>query len=441
MAPPKLHMLFCLSSCLVLVHPLERQAVTPVTHTQSAWIPGIQSLLPTESFHHTVIPKGSGPYSVGCTDLMSGYTNQSTFLRLYYPSQDEDFPEALWIPNKEYFLGISKVLGSPSILGKVLSALYGSKTVPAKWNSPLRTGEKYPLIIFSHGLGAFRTIYSAIGIELASHGFIVAAVEHRDESAAATYYFQDETAAESGNKSWLYFKSAHVYSEMLRKEQVQQRAEECSQALTLLLNLDEGKPVENVLDLQFDLQQLKGSLDRNKTAIIGHSFGGATVIQVLSEDKRFRCGIALDPWMFPLGEEVHSKICQPLFFINSEYFQSDDDIAKLKKFYQPHKERKMIAVRGSLHHNFVDFTFAPGNLVGQWLSLKGKIDSKVAMDIFNRASLAFLQKYLGLDKNFDQWNSLMEGDDENLILEDRFDVVTLSTTLQSSTETEKGNLR
>ncbi|KFO36219.1 platelet-activating factor acetylhydrolase [Fukomys damarensis] len=442
MVPPKLHMLFCLCGCLALVHPFNWHDIEPLTYIQpSAWIQTIQWLLSTASFGHMKIPKGSGPYSVGCTDLMSGYTNQSIFLRLYYPSQDKDGPDTFWIPNKEYFEGLSRVLGSPSFVGKVFNLLYGSKTVPAKWNSPLRTGEKYPLIIFSHGLGAFRTIYSAIGMDLASNGFIVAAVEHRDESASATYYFQDQSAAESSNKSWLYFRSAKAESETLRKEQVRHRGKECSQALSLLLDIDEGKPVKNVLDLQIDLQQLKGSLARNKIAIIGHSFGGSTAIQVLSEDQRFRCGIALDPWMFPVGEEVYSKIPQPLFFINSERFQSAGDIVKLKKFFQPHKERKMIAIRGSVHYNFVDFTFATGKIIGHMLSLKGDVDSKVAMDLINKASLAFLQKYLGLHKNFDQWNSLMDGDNENLIPQVPFDTVTLSPTLQQSlTGTENATL-
>ncbi|XP_063094850.1 platelet-activating factor acetylhydrolase-like isoform X2 [Cavia porcellus] len=399
-----------------------------------AWTQRTQSELLTTSFGHTKIPKGSGPYSVGCTDLMSGYTNQSSFLRLYYPSQDNDFPDALWIPNEEYFRGISEVFESSSFLGKVLKLLYGSVKVPAKWNSPLKTGEKYPLIIFSHGLGIFRTMYSAIGIELASHGFIVAAVEHRDESAAATYYFQDPSAAQSGNRSWIYYKHQEPETEE-RKTQLRQRGEECSQALSWLLSIDEGEPVKNVLDLKFDIQQLKGSLDRSKVAIIGHSFGGATVIQALSEDQRFRCGIALDPWMFPVGEDVHSKIPQPLFFINSEYFQSDKDTKKIEKFYQPQKERKMIAVRGLVHHNFVDITFATGKIIEQLLSVKGNIDSEVAINLITKASLAFLQKYLGLDKNFDQWNSLMEGDDENLIPE-----VIVPTTLQSDPGAEQRNL-
>ena len=37
----------------------------------------------------------------------------------------------------------------------------------------------------------------------------------------------------------------------------------------------------------FDFGQFKGRLDVETVAIMGHSFGGATTIQVLSEDPRF----------------------------------------------------------------------------------------------------------------------------------------------------------
>ncbi|KAI4531130.1 hypothetical protein MG293_018988 [Ovis ammon polii] len=310
---------------------------------------------------------------------------QGTFLRLYYPSQDDDHSDTLWIPNKEYFLGLSKFLGTHWLMGKIMSLFFGSMTTPAAWNAPLRTGEKYPLIIFSHGLGAFRTIYSAIGIDLASHGFIVAAVEHRDGSASATYYFKNQSAVERGSKSWLYLRTLkRGEGEFpLRNEQLQQRAKECSQALSLILDIDHGRPVTNVLDLEFDVKQLKDSIDRDKIAVIGHSFGGSTVIQTLSEDQRFR---------------------------------------------------------GSVHQNFVDFTFATGKIIGYLFTLKGDIDSNVAISLSNKASLAFLQKHLGLQKDFDQWDPLVEGEDDNLIPGTNINTTNHQATLQNSTGTERPNL-
>ncbi|ERE88775.1 platelet-activating factor acetylhydrolase-like protein, partial [Cricetulus griseus] len=73
---------------------------------------------------HSKIPKGNGSYPVGCTDLMFGYANESVFLRLYYPAQDPDRLDTVWIPNKEYFFGLSKFLGTPQFIGNILSFLY-----------------------------------------------------------------------------------------------------------------------------------------------------------------------------------------------------------------------------------------------------------------------------------------------------------------------------
>ncbi|KAI5941180.1 Platelet-activating factor acetylhydrolase [Manis javanica] len=53
---------------------------------------------------------------------------------------------------------------------------------------------------------------------------------------------------------------------------------------------------------------------------------------------------ALDAWMFPVGDEVCSRIPQP-FFISSEWFQYPANIIKMKKCYLPGRERKMIAIR------------------------------------------------------------------------------------------------
>ncbi|KAG7249741.1 hypothetical protein CRUP_005255, partial [Coryphaenoides rupestris] len=127
------------------------------------------------------IPPAKGPHPVGCTDFMMDYTTQGTFFRLYYPCQNvEQGEKPDWIPCREYFNGLADFMKiNRAISEKIFNYLFGSFKIPAYLDAPFRSDEKCPVVVFSHGLGAFRTLYSAVCAELASQGFIVASVEHR----------------------------------------------------------------------------------------------------------------------------------------------------------------------------------------------------------------------------------------------------------------------
>ncbi|KAF7239451.1 Craniofacial development protein 2 [Varanus komodoensis] len=138
-----------------------------------------------------------------------------------------------------------------------------------------------------------------------------------------------------------------------------------------------------------------------------------------AEHKRIEafelCGIALDAWMLPLCDEVYPRVHQPLLFINSEKFQWASNVLEMKKLNCKDRERKMITIKGSVHQSFPDFTFLAGNIVGKIFKLKGDTDSTIVIDISNKASLAFLQKHLGLNKDFNQWDMLLDGKGFNVV--------------------------
>ena len=52
--------------------------------------------------------------------------------------------------------------------------------------APTESG-RWPVVVFSHGLGGSRNAYSHICGSLASHGIVVMAADHRDSSAPISY--------------------------------------------------------------------------------------------------------------------------------------------------------------------------------------------------------------------------------------------------------------
>ncbi|NXM07346.1 PAFA2 acetylhydrolase, partial [Tyrannus savana] len=366
------------------------------------------------------LPQGQGPHHVGCTDVMVGHTRQGLFLRLFYPCLlRAGATEPLWIPRSEYCAELADFTLRRRWCSALLSITIGSCRVPVSWNGPFKPHSSgYPLIIFSHGLGAFRTLYSSICTELASWGFVVAALEHRDHSAATTYFCK----AGAGREEWIPFQRVPQGQKefYFRNKQVHQRAEECVRALRLFKDIASGRSVLNILHQDWDLSVLQGNLDLARVAVMGHSFGGVTAVLALVKEPSFRCAVALDAWMFPLENLLYPEVPKPVLFINTEKFQTPESVAKMKRLSSRNGQTKIITVLGTVHESQTDFAFLPGKLISRIFGTRGTLDPSKALAITSQATLAFLQRHLDLEEEFDQWDDLLEGVGDSVVPEAPF---------------------
>ncbi|MBP0450682.1 dienelactone hydrolase family protein [Kitasatospora sp. RG8] len=139
-------------------------------------------------------------------------------------------------------------------------------------------GGRFPVVLFSPGSGGVRTQNTAWAEELASHGYVVAALDHPYDSAAVVLAdgrtINTETAS-SGDPD---------KDEELAAGWTAVRAADLSFVLTQLDDLDRGGTAD----------PLSGRLDTSRAAVTGHSMGGAAALQAARQDHRFDAVIDLD---------------------------------------------------------------------------------------------------------------------------------------------------
>lgn len=254
--------------------------------------------------------------------------------------------------------GGSGTVGSTS--GSAATAADDGTATLVDSDSTATDGGRFPLIVFSHGLGGNRTTYSQYCGTLASLGYIVASVEHRDGTAPISVVRLSHSS-HSEEREVLYIKPEDItFDKPNRKlsqlehrgEQLEMRLAEVRCVLDVMKRINDGDGEKVMAENRrsrrgegtaTQLAHWAGRLDLEKPIMTGHSFGGATTLQVLRAGAKqfpFQRGIALDPWVDPIqpfeddktsstakpsveSERKHREgldIDVPLLVINSEAF-------------------------------------------------------------------------------------------------------------------------
>ncbi|CAJ0926213.1 unnamed protein product, partial [Mesorhabditis belari] len=334
---------------------------------------------------------GQGSYSVGCADMMvKDGPNGDTgiFMRIYYPVDNKDIDEnqkeedyALWIPRKEYLQGLAASMKIPTWRLQLISDwVIGEKRMPALWERPL-SGSKlpmhqvassfsmddfamaadpsfkprkfptslsmqsfsqqtFPVIVFSHGLSGARFMYSTYCASLASYGFVVAAVEHRDFSSCWTYKMVPDPLDGRYKEKEVMMRilNPNENEVKVRVPQLHKRVSEMVKALHLLEELNLGligargeKSQRIVVGEHFNWRQFKGRLDLSRAAAVGHSFGGATALGATAFSTDFQAAVVWDGWMLPVEEQMYERFTQPTLFLNSGSWQWRKNVDKMLK--------------------------------------------------------------------------------------------------------------
>ena len=166
-------------------------------------------------------------------------------------------------------------LGFPrSFLDGVVAARTNS--VP---DAPVASGKKrFPVVLFTPGGGVGRWTNIAWAEELASHGYVVAALDHPYDTA--TVQFADGRTVHRPKYPISHDGEARRLVEKLAAV----RARDLSSALTHLGRLDRGKVKST----------LAGRLDTGRAAVVGMSAGGGGAFQAARTDDRFSAVVTLD---------------------------------------------------------------------------------------------------------------------------------------------------
>lgn len=157
--------------------------------------------------------------------------------------------------------------------------------------------DRFPVLLFSHGLTGFRNQNTFQVEELASRGYVVVGIDHPYDAAAVVFPVQT---------AMLKLENLSGFDAYEKKSRLW--VEDAKFVLDQMELLNESDPKGIFSD----------RLDMDKVGMFGHSFGGATAAQMLLVDSRVKAALNMDGTLYgqPVPEGGYGK---PYMQMNAEF--------------------------------------------------------------------------------------------------------------------------
>ncbi|MFI0242078.1 alpha/beta hydrolase family protein [Streptomyces sp. NPDC016845] len=306
------------------------------------------------AFPVPAFPEPSGDFAVGTrvmqwtdphrpeTFTTDPHDRRTVVVQLWYPARKSpaSAKRAQYLGRTEHEArtvsdGLARQVGLPGFLVDGVPRAH----THAVFDAPVAGGGgRYPVVLFSPGSGGVRTQNTAWAEELASHGYVVAALDHPYDSAAVvltdgrtlrtkTVSTGDRDKDDERAVGWTAVRAADL-----------------SFVLTQLDRLGRGEITG----------PLTGRLDTGRTAVTGHSMGGAAALQAARQDHRFDAVIDLDGYPHgPSSPSLHQPVLALTQAVTPE--TDPDYIPRLTKALERNTATSYrLTVPGAAHLTFMD---------------------------------------------------------------------------------------
>lgn len=295
-------------------------------------------------------PRESPPVRTDASPCEAPYPIGYRFIRL-----DESRQAAVWYPTSD---PPSTFAYSDSLASDL--AVNGT---------PTRCG-RFPLVVFSHGLGGCGTQSVFFTEELARSGYVVVAPDHRDASCRV----------DGGGALRLVMPQESFFDPKRWTEET---------------HVDREQDLERVIDLTLADRELSSIVDPGRIGSAGHSLGAYAILGMLGmwpswKDERIKVAVAFSPYVVPfMIQKTVSTIEAPVMYHGAEldigitpFLRGDEGAYRASS-----APKCYVELRGGSHFEWT-------NLICLGVKSVSACNARPNARLINRFSIAFLNRYL-----------------------------------------------